>query len=399
MGFLKHQMEDQEAQGWSFSDKFVCSRCVSDYALEEEIVSCSEPEHRCDFCGSSPAAEMDVLLAAFVTGLMSEYGDANDEGVSYEGREGGYQWHRKWNTWDLIDDFWDVLVGPGLIEAVKEAVHDRVWVERDFAWPRKDEALQDAWERFSHVVKHQRRYVLWLKEDPAEVGIEYGGEIPVHTVLDEIGTMLEKVGAVAELPAGSRFWRAHPHPENRPPKGTGKRLGTAPVEESKRANRMSPAGIALFYGSEDLETAAAEVAGHSDEKFITAGLFQTSEGMTIVDLTKLEAPPSMFDEKRSHLRRPLLFLHRFVEEVSKPARPEWEQLDYVPTQVMTEYLLHIFFDGKAVKGFLYPSAQTGRPSVVLQVPNEDCCDIEPGQQPPSGPPRLGLVEAVTQALP
>ena len=69
------------------------------------------------------------LLEAFVEGLQTEYGDADDEGVYYDGREGGYQWHPTWDTWDLVEDFSDVLTGEGLLDAVQEAMDDRVWVE------------------------------------------------------------------------------------------------------------------------------------------------------------------------------------------------------------------------------------------------------------------------------
>lgn len=49
----------------------------------------------------------------------------------------------------------------------------------------------------------------------------------------------------------------------------------------------------------------------------------------------------MFDPERGGERRPLLFPHQFVKQLSKPARAQFEDIDYVPTQVMTEYLLRI----------------------------------------------------------
>jgi hypothetical protein len=70
---------------------------------------------------------------------------------------------------------------------------------------------------------------------------------------------------------------------------------------------------------------------------------------------------SMFDPERDRLRRPLLFLHKLVAQLSRPARVTHEQIDYVPTQVDTEYLLRIFAKGKLVVGLLYASALTGDP--------------------------------------
>lgn len=35
----KRMMMEQDEQGWSYTDKFVCTACVDDYALEDAIVS------------------------------------------------------------------------------------------------------------------------------------------------------------------------------------------------------------------------------------------------------------------------------------------------------------------------------------------------------------------------
>jgi hypothetical protein len=138
---MKDLMIRQDEQGWDFTDGWICGKCVNDYALKKAIDKGAVSAEQCDFCKSSPAAPLDSLLAAFVSGLHTEYGDADNEGVAWDGREGGYQWGAKWDTWDLIDGFDDVLTGDGLLDAVRNAIHDRVWVEVNFAHPREDEAL------------------------------------------------------------------------------------------------------------------------------------------------------------------------------------------------------------------------------------------------------------------
>jgi hypothetical protein len=371
VGHMKNRMEQQDAQGWNFTEGWVCENCVNDYALKAEIESASEDENECTFCGSSPAADLDVLLEAFMDGIWSEYGDANDEGVMYESREGGYLWHKKWDTYELLDDFWDVLTGDGLLEAVKESIHDRVWVERNFAWPRQDEALSASWERFCYAVKHETRYVFWLMRDPDEDSANYTGEVPASRILYELGKLLMDFDLVVVLPAGYRSWRARTHKEESVTWGAAD-LGTVPVEKAKEANRMSPPGISLFYGSEDADTAIAEVTQRKKDPWVTAGLFETSAPCTVVDFTNLPEVPSLFDSRNHHRRRPLMFLHGFAEDVRRPARETWEQLDYVPTQVMTEYLLKVFMNGEVVSGIQYRSALTGQVSVALEVPNSAC---------------------------
>jgi hypothetical protein len=374
MGHAKEIALRQDAQGWSYTEGHVCASCVNDYALQAEIEAASEADACCSFCGGSPAAEVDVLLAAFVDGLTSEYGDANDEGVIYESREGGFQWGRQWDTYDLIgDEFWDVFANEHLLEVVQGAVHERAWVERNFAWPRRDEALSDGWERFCHAVKHETRYVFWLRKDPDEDTAGYTGDVPASRILYELGELVVELDLIHELPAGYPLWRARTHEQQFSEWGASD-LGTVPLDRASKANRMSPAGIALFYGSGDFDTAVAEVAERSDDDWVTGGRFETSRACRVVNFTKLEDPPSIFDGRNRHRRRPLIFLHHLVEELRKPARETWEQLDYVPTQVVTEFLLRIFLDGRAVVGLLYPSAQTGVVSAVLDVPNERCME-------------------------
>jgi hypothetical protein len=96
---------------------------------------------------------------------------------------------------------------------------------------------------------------------------------------------------------------------------------------------------------------------------------------------------------RGRQRRPLLFLQEFVAQLSKPARAkEYEQIDYVPTQVVTEYLLRIYAKGRLVAGLLYPSALTSAPCVVLDVPHDRCVEQKPGWEAAGdGQLRLGLV--------
>src|SRR5688500_7254054 len=121
----KAKMMEEEDQGWSYTDKCVCTACVDDYALEKAIRADETAESVCDFCGRCPAAPLDSLLGIFVNGLGNEYEDAA-EGVSYDSSEGGWQWWGQlWDTYDLVSDQGDVLIGDGLVEAVQAAMHDR----------------------------------------------------------------------------------------------------------------------------------------------------------------------------------------------------------------------------------------------------------------------------------
>jgi hypothetical protein len=78
--------------------------------------------------------------------------------------------------------------------------------------------------------------------------------------IDELLKMLVHLpGSLCHLPEGTAFWHARPYFEDEPTFPlTGKALGSAPNEHAG-ANRMSPEGMSMFYGSDELETALEEV--------------------------------------------------------------------------------------------------------------------------------------------
>lgn len=384
MGFWK----DQQEQGWSHTDKFACTSCVNEEALEQILRASEDPDRACTFCGRAPAAPLDALVEAFVGGLYHEYENALD-GVGWDGREGGFQWPDTWDTWDLIGDFGDVLVGDGLIDAVRHAVHDQTWVERNFAERRRDDVLTESWERFCEAVQYKTRYVFWRARHADDDDVQYAGEVPAAKILDEVGSLVESLGLVLTLPSGTQFWRAQTHMELEIPP-TAARLGTAPRALALRSNRMNPAGIPMFYGADSAETATSEVALHSEDDRVTCCTFETSADAMALDYTALPAVPSMFDPVLGRLRRALIFLHRFVEQLSDRVPAAQEQIDYVPTQVVTEYFLRVHREDRPIVGLLYASSLTGSVCTVLDVSNQACVEQEPGWDE-GDELRLGLI--------
>jgi hypothetical protein len=374
VSFAEEMMMRQDDQGWSFSDKSVCSECVADDALEQAIRRAEEDDRACDFCSSNPAAPLDVLLEVFVNGLRNEYENAVN-GVGRESTEGGYQWSPKWNTWDLVGQFDTVLVGEGLVDAVRDAIHDTTWGEYDFVSRRRDVVLADSWARFCDAVKFETRNAFWLRPDDESDGD--AGEVPAVRILDEVGALVDRLDLVRELPAGRQFWRAQVHSDGGIDP-SGRRLGTAPHDRALRANRMSLAGIPMFYGADDVDTAIREVAFKADDSHVTWGQFEISAPAVVLNFTSLPAVPSMFDPDLGSMRRSLVFLHKFVAQLSDRVRPAHEPIDYVPTQIVTEYLLRAHHGGTLVQGLLYPSSLTGAVCAVLDIPNARCVDKDGG---------------------
>jgi hypothetical protein len=137
----------------------------------------------------------------------------------------------------------------------------------------------------------------------------------------------------------------------------------------------------MFYGAEDVDTALAELRPQRLPRCATVATWTTARPLHYLDLVDVQVP-TLFDQGGKHLRPWLLFLRRFAEEVSQPVSPGGAAVDYVPTQVFTEYVRHVIGDrDDPVRGIRYRSAV--RPegvSWVLFVGAEGCTEAAPGWQ-------------------
>jgi hypothetical protein len=132
----------------------------------------------------------------------------------------------------------------------------------------------------------------------------------------------------------------------------------------------------MFYGAMDAETARAEIAKQG--KYVTTGLFLAAKPLVVVDFTKELTLPSLFDIPQRGTRDILRFVQGFVHDLQRSiAKDGREHVDYVPTQIVTEYFRRTFLD-RNVDGLLYPSAKNdGGVCCVLFVERNQCVDIAP----------------------
>jgi hypothetical protein len=151
----------------------------------------------------------------------------------------------------------------------------------------------------------------------------------------------------------------------------------------------------MFYSAGDRETALTEVLEPGDE-VASVGRFETDTSVWVVDLDRLPPVPSLFDDDRRHLRAPLRFLHGFSHDFVKPIeRNGREHIEYVPTQIVTEYFRHHFRvrEGDDIHGIAYTSARRAGGRCVLLFADGDQC-YGSGETPRSkARPGLELVSA------
>jgi hypothetical protein len=192
-------------------------------------------------------------------------------------------------------------------------------------------------------------------------------------------------GAVKTLSASAPIYRVRPIPAPSDVRYSSD-VGPPPPEKAKQ-NRMSAAGIPMFYGSDDPDTALAETRDSSYRHYAIAE-FRSQRELRMLDLTTLTAVPPFFELGNRGVREEMKFLHRFAEDISLPVEdPDAVHIEYVPTQAVTEYFRTVFREGdRKLDGIAYRSARRpGGRSLVLFATADDVVparlEQEAGQQP------------------
>lgn len=407
MGRAKEWMMEQEERGWwSRPDRYVCADCLDDDVLKALIAEHAEADE-CDYCGSSSsngepiAAPFDVVMEVIAAGIYKEWNAADNEGIPYETREGGYQCPTT-DTYDLVQDYVPAE-NDALFKEIRDCLPDQEWCERDYYQLSPYRSLSFGWERFCDVVRHQRRYLFGGNMDrrvirPSSVeaiDIEPDESAGVQSetlhlddderrpdeMLRTIGQLVIDAGLLKCVPPGTRFKRARIHSASRRFRSS-TALGPPPPTKARYANRMSPAGIPMFYGALDGYTAVAETQTGRIKKseIISVAEFLSVKEFWVVDLSTLPRIPSRFSESSRYERGAIRFLHDFVSDLSKPVKRDGrEHIEYVPTQIVTEYFRHAFNPGsnREMRGLYYPSSRVKMGIACVLFFDQENCGAKP----------------------
>jgi HEPN/RES N-terminal domain 1/RES domain len=376
VGHYKRLMEERYARGdWDSLGKAICPDCLTDPALKE-LVARYLDQARCAYCGrerEGVACDTDIVMTRINDGLAEDFTDPIE--VLYYGEDGGWEGDT-FDTQDLLAKIEEDIGADEFVADVIEAYGAKEWCDAEPYVTARHESLVYSWDRFADLVKYESRYLFLTRP-----GDEYPEphEVGPGQMLDALGALVDEAGVIRELAAATDIFRARPGSPNEFP-ANAEELGTAP-RDIAFSNRMSPAGIALFYGAFEQETAAREAwtGPEPGKEQVTIARFTNASPLRVLDLAELRPVPSRFDEAR-HLRTPLRFLHAFSERVSGAVRTAprsvREFVNYVPTQIASEYFRTVYeSEAGALDGILHRSAEhDGGTCCALFVPRERCVD-------------------------
>ena len=352
------------------STKFVCGDCIGNDGIRG-LISANAKANRCSFCrvaSDEPiAAPLDDVGEYINRCLREDYGDASDE-LPWDSEEKEFV-GRNWDSGELLtavielelpNDHNNVLLGK-----LVEYLDDITWCERSGLGLTDREYAQYNWAYFCDVVMHRRRFFfLDYGPDPYEPEVFDPGQ-----VLRDIFAFANETGLFKELQAGTHLYRARWEQADAWLE-TPQELGPPPENMAVQANRMSPPGIVMFYGCDAIETALLEAAQQPGT--FAVGCWKLLRPATVLDLTDIAAIPGLFEYDpeggQYAARRALTFLHHVAEQMSQSvARDDRVHVDYVPTQVVTEFLRsRVRWQGGRIDGIKYrSSAHPGHASYAL----------------------------------
>jgi hypothetical protein len=346
----------------------VCPDCFGEAGLQRRIkeIRPDFPDEACDFHPSKKGIPVSAVAEIVDQVFRNSYTFGN--------------YHPQYDEF-MGDDL------PGTLYDLTEADDHRVvtalaeaLVDGDDYWPPdgedafySDEASyveNDAgYEEHSHTWRFFRRDILHEQRFFSERALSRLNEIfdGLHLLRDD--TNSPAVYLIEPNSEGGEIYRA------RKANSFGEREEIAsdpasklgpPPEKQRRAGRMNPSGILAFYGAFDLETCIAELRPAVGETVISAK-FALTRPILVLDTTKFSGRPkaiNIFAPTYVTRMRLWKFMATFMNEIARPCLPDDEHLDYVPTQVVSEYLTHLhkFKWGDkemTIDAVIYRSAQNG----------------------------------------
>lgn len=373
MGRVKQMMIEREENGYSLPDyggKFLCDNHYEDYYIKQFIQG-NSAKGKCSYCGKrTKVIDMHDFTEYIIEHVKKYYGNPDDENLplassyldrdeednKYIKRLGVYAVPQKTvvleSTSELLYEIDLSSDNEDLNSDIENCFYWDTWIRHDPMVLSLREELSWKWQQFEDLVKHKQRFTFFSLE-------EFGGEAFSHDnglkdILSEISTLIRDLNLIKTIKSGTKIFRC---------RFTNKdanafefaNLTSAPQNKAKQS-RMSPAGISMFYGAFDIKTAVKESTPETNkDKEPTIGKFKTKCNLNILDLTVLPLQSfwSPYDWQA------LGFMYSFCNQVSKQIeRDDRIHIEYIPTQVFTEYLRHIFPRdyGLKVDGIIFKSS-------------------------------------------
>ncbi|MDB4631888.1 RES domain-containing protein [bacterium] len=354
-------------------DKYVCEDCIEDSGLQHVVRAEQDSQGVCSYCYASPASYLADVIEQITASIRTVYG-AHEDNYDHDGNPPEMLFIS-----DVFSEIQFTLDNEELMRDIESWFGDRTY-SYDIQGGFLDNVRRDAWEDFQYLIKHRRRYTFWSVESPHNPEMDELLWSPSN-LLENVRKDVDKFSLLRRVDTGLKLWRVRVHKTKESLSSTDD-FTSPPIEDAIHTNRMSPAGIPMFYGAEDFTTACAETIDSDEDNTgysVTGMEFSPTTDFVILDLVDLPARKSFFDPFDAEQRRGINFLRSFADDLSKPIKKDGKHhIKYVPTQVFTEFVRHGMKadGGESIHGIRFRSSRNAKDCYVIFVEKEGCLPPE-----------------------
>lgn len=346
-------------------EKRACKSCINDRYIYNNLKEYGEMSE-CSYCQKRrKTISVKAIAEEIEDGITTEYKQCEME--YYDPVRGEYTV----STLALEDILYGVYSCENdLFEDICSYIATDGWYERDNEYFGDKEDISAVhnkeWKTFCHMVKYETRYVFFKQWD------EDQADERAKNILEFVGEAVEKLDLIKEIPPQMGLYRGRAHHTKEEAFSSDNQLAAPPACYAK-SNRMSAEGISMFYGANNVKTVLAEIF-NGMEQYATIAQFKNNHKLCLLDLSKVlhMKLPSLFDRKNRDKRGYIRFFKDFIKMITSPV-DNIPAIEYVPTQILTEYFRHVFSYGCFFNGIIYPSVKNPHGKCyALFFNNEQC---------------------------
>ena len=353
---------------------FVCHVCIGDPYLSKEVKQ-RDSRKLCSYCGETRKAHS-------LKGLADRIHEKLEERFKLV-QEDSWQW----SGTPLAEVIAEIAVlSEEIADDVRLSLSDRygeVAVKDGEDDPYSEDAhyeklepndwhLRDLWSLFCISIRSRERFFSKFAEQV--LSMIFSDLKNYKTDSDK--PVIREIGPEDE----DRFiWRARKSQSDKILKdilkSPAQEIGPPPSRKAQ-GGRMNATGIQVFYGAMDETTCVAEARAPVGSKVVIAK-FELILSVRLLDfdaLAEIFVEGSYFDPGYAEREARAAFLRQLVLEISRPVMPQDETLEYLPTQVVAEYLANK--SEPPLDGIIFRSSQTGGTGRNLVLFNH-ACGVEP----------------------
>ncbi|WP_196602994.1 RES family NAD+ phosphorylase [Pectinatus frisingensis] len=291
-----------------------CTECFHDAQIRA-MITANNQIGECNFCGSKNIPIYPVDKQTDLSDLISEVINIYEE---FDDGEPLFQ--LLINDWNIFNK--SLTRANNLVEAFCSVIFGECESNHNVKVRIPRSAVENygifgghSWEEFSTAIKRKNRF--------------HNGFFRA----DQFATFLTY--ATKKYLKGTVLFRARIWPDN---KGLNISEMGAPPPGRRKAGRVNPEGIGVLYLTSDEKTALCEVRASAFD-FVSVGRFRLLKDINVVNISDLNnISPVLYSSGLESLTANIKIFNDIAKEIAKPLRRNDSQLEYLPTQYITEFI-------------------------------------------------------------